>query len=369
MEKIYILCKNKKYLLKFFIKLFLLLLFISFYIYQKYRKIKVGIIGLEHSQNIGNNLLKYAIHAKLIELGFEPYIVGMKYLNDSFSFIQNNTNLRLINKSFTEIKKDDYDILMVNSDQTWRKWKKENFYDIAFLKFAYNWDKPKFVYGASLGTNNWEYDKEDEEIAKNLIRNFTGISVREKGAVTLIEKYLGIKPSYVLDPTLLIDKKYYLNIIANYTYQLDKSKKNIFVYSILNLNQIKNLVKKVKKFFHYEINWVTPYTPNQIQRFIYGINNSQGIITDSYHGTLFSIIFNKPFIAFVYDKSGNDRFNTLKDIFNLSNRIFDLNKNPDIYLLKNSLIMNRTLLNLLKKKSINFLKKNLNKIYQKIFKV
>ena len=116
------------------------------------------------------------------------------------------------------------------------------------------------------------------------------ISVREKGAVTLIEKYLGYKPLYVLDPTLLIDKKYYLNLITNYTYKLDKSKKNIFVYSILNLIQIKNLVKKVKKYFHYEINWVTPYTPNQIQRFIYGINNSKGIITDSYHGTLFSII-------------------------------------------------------------------------------
>lgn len=367
MGGINILCKSKIKYLKIVFKITIFLFFIYFYLYIKFRKIKVGIIGLEHSQNIGNNLLKYAIYIKLIELGFEPYIVGMKFLNDSFSFIQNNTNLRLINNSFSEIKKNDYDILMVNSDQTWRKWNEKYFYDIAFLKFAYNWDKPKFVYGASLGTNNWEYNKEDEKISKNLLKDFTGISVREKGAITLIENNLGIKPIFVLDPTLLIDKKYYLNLIADYNNKIDNCKNNIFVYSILNLIEIKRLTKRLSMTFHYKINWVTPYSQNQIKKFIYGVNNSQAIITDSYHGTLFSIIFNKPFIAFVYDKSGNDRFNTLKELFNLENRIFNLNTNPDVSLLETPLIINRTKLNLLKKKSIIFLSKNLNKAYKKLF--
>ena len=59
---------------------------------------------------------------------------------------------------------------MVNSDQTWRKWSNEYkyFYDLAFLKFAEKWNKPKFVYGASLGINIWNYNKSDEEIAKSL---------------------------------------------------------------------------------------------------------------------------------------------------------------------------------------------------------
>ena len=99
---------------------------------------------------------------------------------------------------------------MVNSDQTWRKWN-EYFYDIAFLKFADNWEKPKFVYGASLGTNNWEYNKEDEKISKRLLKNFTGISVREKGAITLIYNNLRIKPMFVLDPTLLFFKYFFKN--------------------------------------------------------------------------------------------------------------------------------------------------------------
>ena len=354
---------------KIIFKIIILLIFISFYYHIKSLKIKVGIIGLEHSQNIGNNLLKYAIHIKIKELGFDPYIVGMKFLNDSYSFIQNYTNLRLINKSFKEIKKDDYDILMVNSDQTWRKWKKEYFYDIAFLRFAYNWDKPKFVYGASLGTNKWELNKNEDKIAKKLIKKFTGISVREKGAIKLIKKYLGIQPNYVLDPSLLIDKKYYLNLITNYTDKIYNNTKYVLVYSLLDLIEIKNLVEKIKKNSQYKINWITPYTPNQINKFIYWLNNSQAIITDSYHGTLFSIIFNKSFITFVYEKSGNDRFNTLKEVFNLGNRIYNLSSEPDITLLETPLIINRTLLNKLKEKSINYLKKNLNKIYKYIFKL
>ena len=121
----------------------------------------------------------------------------------------------MIKNNFSEIKKTDFDIFIVNSDQTWRKWV-ANFYDIAFLKFAENWNKPKFIYATSLGVDKWEFNKKDEIIANYLIKNFTGISVREKGSINLIQKHLGIKPIFVLDPNLLINKKYYLNLIKNF---------------------------------------------------------------------------------------------------------------------------------------------------------
>ena len=109
---------------------------------------------------------------------------------------------------------------MVNSDQTWRKFDK-HFYDYGFLKFAEKWNIKKFVYGASLGFNYWTFTSQDIKIIKNLLKNFSGISVREKGSVKLIKKYLGINPTIVLDPTLLINKKYYLNIIKNYKCGID----------------------------------------------------------------------------------------------------------------------------------------------------
>jgi len=91
------------------------------------------------------------------------------------------------------------------------------------------------------------------------------------------------------------------------------------------------------------------------------MNISKAVITDSYHGTLFSIIFNKPFISYINTNRGKSRFDTLIEIFNLSNRIiYPTNfKNANISLLLEPLNINLKLLNNLKKISINFLKKNL----------
>ena len=198
------------------------------------KKKKIGVIGVGHGFNIGNNLLKYAISIKLSELGFIPYIIGTNNNNRNISFLKKQTNCIIIKKNYSEIKKNDYDILMVNSDQTWRKLD-NNFYDIGFLKFAEKWNIPKFVYGASLGYNNWNLTKKDKKIIKHLLKNFTGISVREKNSINLVNKYIGIKPELVLDPTLLINKKYYLNIIKNF--KNDKKMKNNFIFTYLFRNE------------------------------------------------------------------------------------------------------------------------------------
>lgn len=167
-----IIVKSRKNIIKTklrYIKLFLIILLII-KIYQSiHNKIisKIGVIGLNHSQNIGNNLLKYAIFIKLSELGFDPYIVGIKNFNQNISFLEKYTKIMLIKKNFSEIKINDFDILIVNSDQTWRKWD-EYFYDIAFLKFAENWNKTKLIYATSLVVTNWEFNEKDEKMAKYL---------------------------------------------------------------------------------------------------------------------------------------------------------------------------------------------------------
>ena len=328
-------------------------------IFNKKKLKKVGIIGLPHSQNIGNNLLKYAIYIKVCELGFDPYIVGQRYGKENISFILNKVQVRLINKTFKEIGENDFDILMVNSDQTWRRHCDRFFYDIAFLNFSKNWNIPKFVYGASLGMDYWEYTKQEEEIAKSLIKDFRGISVREKGSIKLIEKHLLVKPTFVLDPTLLIDKKYYLKLINNFTIDGVKDNNFIFVYTITNSNNLNNFLKKISETYNYKIYKIGVNSINQIQKFIYGIYKCKAVITDSFHGTIFSIIFNKPFISFVYKERGKERFNSLKEVFNLNNRIYNYDSSPDINLLETPLNVNQKILNSLKKKSINFLKTNL----------
>jgi polysaccharide pyruvyl transferase WcaK-like protein len=294
----------------------------------------------------------------LKELGFIPYIIGTHLLNLDITFLKKNTNCRIINQNFTEIKRNDYDILMINSDQTWRKFDK-HFYDYGFLKFAENWNIPKFVYGASIGYDYWKLTKKDENMAKVLLKNFTGISVRENGSIPLIEQHLGIRPLFVLDPTLLIDKKYYLNLIRNYKSNINKKENYIFSYLLIKENNTINFIKKACKQLKYKNYQVEVEDQNSILKFIYEISNSKAVITNSFHGTIFSIIFNKPFISFIFKGSPKERLYTLKHIFNFEKRIIEYNEHPDINLLKTPLNINETYMELMKKQSINYLKKNL----------
>ena len=316
---------------------------------------------MAHSQNVGNNLLKYAISITLSKLGFVPYIIGIKIKNQNISLLQQYTKVKIINNSFQEINKTEYNILMVNSDQTWRKWDR-HFYDIAFLYFAKNWNIPKFIYGASIGLDNWTLTEKDEMVAKNLLKNFTGISTREKGSINMIEKHLGIKSTFVLDPTFLIDKRYYLKLIKNYKNDFIIQKNFIFIYSITKSKLFKKFINELKEKSNYRIYQINEKIENQIRKFIYGINYCKAVITDSFHGTVFSLIFNKPFISFIFDFNGRERFNTLKEIFNIDNRLFDSNSKPNITLLNIPLKINKTLLKILKNQSINFLKRNLKKL-------
>ena len=324
------------------------------------KKKKIGVIGLEHSQNVGNNLLKFAMFIKLSELGYDPYIVGKQYLNHNISFISKTINIKLIN-NFSEIKENDFDILMVNSDQTWKKYSSD-FYDIALLRFAEKWKTPKFIYGASLGYESWKFNKKEENIAKYLLKKFSGFSVREISSVKLIEKNLGFKTQFVLDPTLLIDKKYYLNLINDYTSEIIYPTNNnsfILTYIISNPNRIRKYLSYIKKKLNIKIINININTKNQVKEFLYGIIHSKAILTDSYHGTLFSIIFNKPFISFTKNGLNESRFNSLDKIFNIRNRIFKFYSFPPISLLNLPLIINDTKLMILKRESINYLKKNL----------
>ena len=320
------------------------------------RKLKVGVIGLDHHKNVGNNILKYAISAQLKELGVDPYIIGYNS-GKGIKFIAEKTNLISI-KNFNQLNQTDYDILMVNSDQTWRFWN-GRFEDIAFLKFAENWTIPKFVYGASIGTNSWPFSNKTNYMAKKLLKNFTGISVREFGTVKYVKQYLNMSAIYVLDPTMLIDKSYYLDAIKDYKKVINKTG-YILTYKldyIYNMEKFINIAKKELKYYIYDIQL---NDEEYIEKFLSGIYNCKAVITNSYHGVLFSIIFNKPFVAFTNINRGNERFNTIKEVYGIKSRFFDIHKSPSLDLLFTPLRFNNTIINFYRNISIEYLKKNLN---------
>ena len=132
----------------------------------------------------------------LRNLGFEPTMVAPSASYDLY-FIKKYLNIREI-KNFSEINENDYDILMVNSDQTWSA-RFRYLLNIGFLYFARNWSIVKFTYGTSLGSDSWNVPASFLSKAIKLVKNFKSISVREQNAIKIIQHYLGVKPATVKD--------------------------------------------------------------------------------------------------------------------------------------------------------------------------
>ena len=325
---------------------------------KKTGKKRIGIIGLMHHKNVGNNLLKFAIYIQLKELGVEPYIVGKHKVSQDIRFLNRTTHPRII-QNFNEIKENDYDILMVNSDQTW---KYSYFYEIGLLNFSKNWKVPKFIYGASNGVDYWAFSKETDKIAKILLKNFSGISFREMSTVKYAKEHLGIDSTFVLDPTMLIDKKYYIEIVKNYKNINIPSnlREYILIYKLDKMKNMETFIRRVQSQLKYKIFNIKLNDNDYIERFLYGIFHCKAVITNSYHATIFSIIFNKPFIVFLNSARGNGRFKTIKEVYGIKDRFFSLLQKPNMSLLTTPLKVNYTSINLYRNISLEYLKKNLN---------
>ena len=188
---------------------------------------------------------------------------------------------------------------------------------------------------------------------------FSGISVREKGSIKLIENHLGIKSKFVLDHTFLIDTKYYLELIQNYKDNHINNEKYIFVYNVAGDRYVIESMKNASQKLHFGTYYFPLNNESSVYDFIFHIVNSKAVITNSYHGTVFSIIFNKPFLTIYNKKNAMERYTSLGNLFNISERLFENSHKPDYNLLTIPLNINYKLLNQLKRESINFLKEHL----------
>ena len=250
---------------------------------------------------------------------------------------------------------------MVNSDQTWRKWSSD-FYNIAFLNFSKNWNVPKFVYGASTGFDYWPFSKKTDRIAKYLLKNFTAISFREMSTVNYAKEHLGLNSTFVLDPTMLIDKKYYIEILNNYKnkHNLTEFTDYILTYKLGKMRNMESFIRKVQYQLKYKIYNIKLHDNDYIEKFLYGIFHSKGVITNSYHATLFAIIFNKPFVVFLSKYRGIERFKTIMNVYGIKDRFINILQEPNLNLLSTPLKINYTNINFFRKISIEYLKKHLN---------
>lgn len=247
-------------------------------------------------------------------------------------FVSENINTINVDTLY-DLNEKDFDVIVVGSDQVWRRdysWngKIEN----SFLEFAKNWHLKRVAYAASFGLKNWDYTEDETNNCKKLLEKFDGVSLRETSGVDLVSKYLGCSDGVqVVDPTMLLTPESYRQL---YVKTLSKfQNKRMMVYLLDKTNEkvdIVNLVHKHTTFDLYKIGIVDNYFANTpieqriqppVEDWLAGFDQAEFVVTDSFHGCVFSILFNKPFIAIGNEERGMERFLSLLSIFNLEDRL------------------------------------------------
>jgi len=258
--------------------------------------------------------------------------VACKYTEQ---FIQKHLHMREYTK-FEEIREGDYDAFVVGSDQIWRV-KYNNNIEQSFLSFAEQWDVLRIAYAASFGIDKWEYNKLQTENCKRLIKKFKAVSVRESSGVDLVRKYLDFNAIHVIDPTMLLKKEDYIKLFSDA--HIPQSEGDMLCYILDDSEQIRDKIADIANTKH-----LTPFYVNSryddmtakagewiqdpVEKWLRGFYDAKLVITDSFHATVFSIIFGKPFILLGNEERGNARFSSLLNATNFDcsqgiyNRIF-----------------------------------------------
>lgn len=301
-----------------------------------------------HLARLGYRSLQKTLGKRKASINLEKYYSEIFQHTNAFvrEHLSMSEPLDSTEKLKAHFDREKYDVVIVGSDQTWRPMYSPNIGNF-FLDFLEDKAIKRIAYASSFGVDDWEFTEEQTRYCAPLAQKFDAISIREDSGVALCKKYLGVDATHVLDPTLLLERSAYEALFAG----KDISKKSgIYTYILDKCDWKSQVVEKVKTelrlpvFSHQSkkqhsdpmcVDWKQCHMPT-VEGWIRGFADSDFVITDSFHGTVFSIIFGKPFISLVNKDRGASRFFSLLNVFNFSNRCIE-NYNGDyiIGLLRN----------------------------------
>ncbi len=330
-------------------------------------KKKVGILTLHNNTNYGANLQAFASNKYISNLGYDCNLIDYTYddrLNHILSWIklvwQNGKTKSLVHniklvisillaaptrfiqlknfKNFRgkycnmtvsckdefEVSRLGFDTVVCGSDQIW------NTNITNGIKKAYFGDiygvKNKIAYAASIGSSRFKYEQEED--IKKLILKMNYVSVREQQSVDYVSEMIEKNIECVCDPVFLLDRSVYDKIAVSVT-----NKKYALLYSIVPDKNLTDCAVDYAKKNGFELIEICrgktkgakhcqkiSWSP---EKFLGAFKNAEAVFTNSFHGTAFSIIFEKKF--FVYDNKavGGARITGLLDKAGLGSRLLD----------------------------------------------
>ncbi|MEI3606609.1 polysaccharide pyruvyl transferase family protein [Pseudogracilibacillus sp. SE30717A] len=371
---------------------------------------KIGIITLNGYVNYGNRLQNYALQEVVKSYGFDvetiwvdikknnpkdiPLLIKAKNIlksspKDNYERLHNKvtgilykkklnnkrerifrnfsrkhiheTTFKLDENNINKGLLDEYEYFITGSDQVWNPFFRKG--DPAyFLTFAPK--EKRIAYSPSFGTDQIPEDYIDRY--KKWISEMHRLSVREEAGAKIIKELTGRDAPVLIDPTLMLSKEKWLSI-ANVPSNKPKTG-YLLTYFLGRISRAKRkIINKIAKNNHLKIinlaqpNDKLPYLSGPSE-FIDYINSSSIFITDSFHGAVFSILLETPFV--VFDREGkfpsmNSRIDTLLSTFKFETRHVDkININSD--LLKMDFSHVHPILKLQRQKAFEYLEDALN---------
>lgn len=257
------------------------------------------------------------------------------FKNRNISMSQPITTEKQVRKYFQQ---NNFDVVIVGSDQVWRpKYSPslENYF-FDFLDDIGSSAK-RISYAASFGVSEWELSEIQTQKCKALLHKFDAISVREKSAVSLCKEHFGETAEWIVDPTMLLDVSEYEQLLTDkhcankgniLTYVLDSAEdKQAIAKIVANTLGLKEFsVKPEKTLTQVPSNEINNCQYPKVEHWLQGFKDASYVVTDSFHGCVFAILFNKPFIAIGNRSRGQARFESLLSMFELEHRLIS---NPD----------------------------------------
>lgn len=303
---------------------------------------KVSILTYHWEDNYGATMQAYATYKVIQELGHTPEFIDLRLpykptLKSRIVFGMKRWRFNRFRKRFfknlsyktywsvDELRKDPprSDCYLVGSDQTWNPQIAKSLLPAFFLTFGD--DKVKRVtYATSIGLNEWENSSyiSNSEI-KMALKRFTKILLREDSGIRITKEVFDVNAMQVVDPVLLFPS--YPELTGEVKYSSE-----VVTYKLINDEGFYSMAKEVADSMSLPIRSIgsvrTPSGyrssyPESVENWIKRIAGASLVLTDSFHGTVFSLLYHRPFIVYIGNPNRVTRILSLLTQIGLEDRI------------------------------------------------
>lgn len=329
---------------------------------------KIAVITLHRVRNYGSSLQTLATQSFFEKMGFQVEIIDyyperytsvglMKRLKNkseklkhnvilltgarvimSFSYLKKKITFDQFLKQYIKMSEQTYrtedelkryplesDAYCTGSDQVWNSHWNEGIDKPLYLSFVPS-SKYKFSYASSIG--NEILGNEEANAVRGLLSDYAHITVRENKGVDVLDS-IGVKAIQMLDPTLLFPMSFWVRYVTGRYAR----KKYIVTYNLHHDKRVDVLAQKLAKEYGLSVYNIS-YNIHDIVRkgkliwcptvenYLDLIKNAQYVVTDSFHATVFSIIFHTKFFS-IYPKEASSRIRSILALTGLSERAAD----------------------------------------------